>query len=530
MTQARQQPVCAELPDAELAEQIRAGAPVAREASEELRRRHLPRTLDHARRYARGEEAAAQLAGQAFVEELKETLRADPPNRSWRYGLLTQVDRAAGGWAAGSRRDLLAERCTAFLDRARGAAPDADRRRAVEAFEALRAAEQCLLWHAVVEQDPAEVVALHADRRPADVARLTARAQDALRGALLSRHLKRNAGCRPFGRILEVAVGRAEVRENSGLKAHMSGCAACTAVLRTLVEFDEHPRRALAGHLLAWGGDTYVEAPAEPGAAQTAEMAEGAGVGPAGLAGPAPSPGAVRAGFVVVVLVGAAVGVGFSFFLRGGGAVPDTATVEPLPPFGDRGTISATAGPVTFPSSFASPTPSSDSPKPAPVPSSTPTTTPSRTPSQGPPTPPPTPAPPGPIQVGVWARLVNGETGLCLDVYGGRMRNDTDVITMPCSTAAPTQQWMLDQGGQLHNRADSRYCLDSRGSHDKGVGVWVCSGENDINLRFLVDAGARLHPVVSPSYVIAPESNSAGSVISFIPPVGTESDQVWYAG
>lgn len=75
MSQTHQEPVYDELSDAALTERVRAGAPTAYPATEELRRRHLPAVLCYARLCARGQSAADQLAAQAFALAWQEVHR-----------------------------------------------------------------------------------------------------------------------------------------------------------------------------------------------------------------------------------------------------------------------------------------------------------------------------------------------------------------------------------------------------------------------------------------------------------------------
>lgn len=89
---------------------------------------------------------------------------------------------------------------------------------------------------------------------------------------------------------------------------------------------------------------------------------------------------------------------------------------------------------------------------------------------------------------------MNAGSGLCLDIRDGVMDLGTDVITARC-TSSRTQMWRVDSGrGVLQSYADPDFCLDSRGSTDRGVGIWECSsvyGSNGQNLRFTVDSAAR---------------------------------------
>jgi hypothetical protein len=97
---------------------------------------------------------------------------------------------------------------------------------------------------------------------------------------------------------------------------------------------------------------------------------------------------------------------------------------------------------------------------------------------------------------------VNISSGRCLEVAGD-FSNGTDVMTVPC-TSSGSQRWRFDSMwgayGVLQSSADPDYCLDSRGSVDRGVGIWTCSsvyGRNGQNLTFIVDPDGTIRPAIA---------------------------------
>ncbi|MFI9152708.1 ricin-type beta-trefoil lectin domain protein [Streptomyces sp. NPDC053367] len=178
-------------------------------------------------------------------------------------------------------------------------------------------------------------------------------------------------------------------------------------------------------------------------------------------------------------------------------AASQTMRTPPAPP-----PVTVTATVSVTPSPSPSPSRTRTSPPPSPSPSPTPTPTPSRTSAR--PTPSATPKPPPPPAHppnGSFAPVVNTATGRCLDVRDDWFDNGMDVITAVCS-GSPAQQWRYDAERRvLQSYADQEFCLDSRGSADRGVGIWNCDsvwGRNGVNLMFSVDGDGRIRPFVAP--------------------------------
>jgi len=189
-------------------------------------------------------------------------------------------------------------------------------------------------------------------------------------------------------------------------------------------------------------------------------------------------------------------------------------------------TVTATVSVTPSPS----PSPSKTRTSPPPSPSPTPTPTPSRTSAR--PKPPPTataaPKPPSPPN-GTFAQVVNAATGRCLDVRDGWFEDGVDVITAACS-GSPTQQWRYDAERRvLQSYADQDFCLDSRGSTDRGVGIWSCDsvwGRNGVNLMFSIDGEGRIRPYIDPDSAVT----ATGGDGVWLGRIDGGAEQRWRAG
>ena len=145
------------------------------------------------------------------------------------------------------------------------------------------------------------------------------------------------------------------------------------------------------------------------------------------------------------------------------------------------------------------------------------------------PTPTPSPSPAAHAPNGTYAQVVNVSTGRCLDIRDGDLTEGTDVITAPCTSSA-TQLWRVDAArGVVQSSADSDLCLDSRGSVEKGVGVWECDsvdGGHGDNLRFTVDSDGVIRPAIAIETGVTPEGAEGVSLV----PLSGGAEQRWRAG
>ncbi|MGW5368530.1 ricin-type beta-trefoil lectin domain protein, partial [Streptomyces sp. NPDC004011] len=92
------------------------------------------------------------------------------------------------------------------------------------------------------------------------------------------------------------------------------------------------------------------------------------------------------------------------------------------------------------------------------------------------------------------------------------------------------QHWRVDAGpGVLRSAADSGFCLDSRGSTDRGVGIWECDsvyGRNGRNLRFAVDPDGTIRPAIDTGTAVTPDDGDGVALA----PLGGGPAQRWRAG
>ncbi|MFJ2831634.1 RICIN domain-containing protein [Streptomyces sp. NPDC087263] len=495
--------------DAQLTELLRADTPTAYPALRELRLRHRPAVLSYARLCTVGESAARQLTAQAFALATRETARGIDPRGPWRHQLLLLTGRVAASWAA--PLDHRASRLDpGLLDRLResdgaeGPVPPM-----LDAFQSLPSRVQGLIWYGIVDEEPDARTTALIGAVPQDVTYGKQPAFQALRQACLKTRLARSGSprCQDFRRLIEEAAHPENPRYSPDLNAHMVHCGHCAAAYEELGALRDTPRTALAEGLLPWGGGAYV-------------------LGASGSRAPA-ARGAASASWPPsrrLVLASAALGVALAplllYLLTSGGSDPGQAvstvgTPAAPPPVTVTATVSVTPPP--------SPTPTTKSPSPTPTSSPSKTPTPSKTPK-----PSPTPHPPN----STYAQVVNVGSGLCMDVRDGAMSLGADVVAAGC-TSARTQLWRVDAGrGVLQSYADGRFCLDSRGGTDKGIGVWECTAADDYepngkNLHFTVDSRGRISADIFPGFAVTP----FGDRLMLIRDGDVDTDeQRWQAG
>ncbi|MEU4927149.1 RICIN domain-containing protein [Streptomyces yokosukanensis] len=495
---------CADAPDDRLTELLHSPAATAYPALQELRRRHHPAVLSYARLCAASESAARRLATEVVTTAAREAARGVDPALPLRHRLLLLTVRLAVDWARDERTAGLDPALLLVLNTSD--LPDGPAPPLLPAFRSLPSRTQGLIWYGVLEQEPQERTAAFLGLSRADVAHGTPQALEAFAQACLRESLAASDDprCADFRRLIEEAVRPRGPRRSADLDAHLARCPHCTAASEELRALRDTPRQALAEGLLPWGGTAYLRA-AEPPAA------------PARPAVPATWPPRRR-----VLLATAALGVALTPLLvllltpaHTGRRQPAAATPTP-PPVTVTATVSVTPSPSPSPTR-----PPSNSPSPTPA-SPRPTT-----PPPSPPTPAPTASfiPPG----ASFAQVVNLATGRCLDIRDGDVSQGNDVVTAPCSSAR-TQRWRVDSYlGVLRSGADDRFCLDSRGSVDRGVGVWECDsvhGDNGDNLRFTVDPDGTIRPGIAIETALAPDGRH-GVALS---PLSGERDQRWRSG
>ncbi|MGW7358628.1 ricin-type beta-trefoil lectin domain protein [Streptomyces sp. NPDC054802] len=552
-------PGYAALSDAELTERIRAGAPSAHPATQELKRRHMPSLRAYAMLCGRSTLAGNQLAVQAFDLAAQQACRGIGPRGSWGHHLLMTLQRIGLRWAVGSRRARLEPGFAAWLDDNTDPTaphpPDAPGPRLVQTsamlacFYGLPEQTRGILWYATVDDEPDAKVGTFVGVPAGTVPELRVKGQDALRKAYIQAYLEHSGDrkCQGFRRIIDAASQPADGRRSNDLTLHLGECTSCARLMGELMRMADAPGAVLAEGLLGWGGAAYA-AGGPVRARQTPdspiERWENRAALPVFVGSPAargrevavrsvrwrPSLLTVLAAVAVVAFAAgtwAATGSGGSGpdRDRGQAGAEEPSRWEARPPaapptFAPSATITASVTPSKKPSPSPSPATSAPKKKPPAPPKPKPTPSPSKS------------SPPRqvPISVGGWAQVVHAATGLCLDIDGGVMADRTDVLIVPCDGTA-TQRWRLESVGLLRSGADPDYCLDSRGSTDRGVGIWSCSsveGRNGMNLLFAVDSAGAIRPRVAPDFALDPHRGSGGSTLGFEWADG-DSDQRWIA-
>ncbi|MEU1009601.1 RICIN domain-containing protein [Streptomyces sp. NPDC005890] len=501
-------------PDARLTELLRSPTHTAYPALQELRRRHHTAVLGYARLCAVNEPVARRLAAEAFAAAARETARGVEPAVPLRHRLLLLTARLAAAWARDERSVGIDPGLLLVLNatgRPEGPTPPL-----LSAFQSLPSRTQGLLWYGVLDAEPVERTAAFLGLSRTDVAYGTQHALKALAQACLRHRLAASDDprCADFRRLIEEAVRPDAPRHSADLDAHMARCPHCTAAFEDLRALRDAPRQTLAEGLLPWRGTAYLDRE-EP---------------------PAPDPAvAERPSWPPrrrVLLASAGLGVALTPLLvfalvsaRPSDQQPAVATPAP-PPVTVTATVSVTTSPPPSPSPSLSPSPSPSptrsSPSPAPRRASPrPTPSPHRTTPR--PTPPPQPPGTAPAQV------VDLATDRCLDIRYGDLSQGNDVITAPCSSS-PTQRWRVDPYlGVLRSAADDDFCLDSRGSVDRGVGIWECDAvysSNGENLRFTVDPDGTIRPHIAIETAVTP----AGRYGVALSPLDGSREQRWRAG
>ncbi|MEU0393528.1 RICIN domain-containing protein [Streptomyces sp. NPDC006208] len=549
-------PVGTALSDAELTERIRAGAPAAHLASQELKRRHQAAVISYARLCGRDQVAGYQLAVQAFGLATQEACRGIEPRGTWRHHLLMHVQRIGATWAAGGRRDLLAPEFAAWIDgTAEGHAPGLPENLRAEAeassamltgFYRLPELTCGVLWYAVVDEEPDATVATYLGIRPDLVPELRIKAQDALRQACIQAYLERSGDrkCLGFRRIIEASARPGDRRYSEDLTLHLAECPSCTGLVTELTRMADDPRAVFAEGLLRWGGAVYAarallrgrldDVPQPPGSTKPAS-------GLARLTALAKSPrsdgtrpnGVRQPRAVLLVAAAVAVAVVAGTLLATASENSDSVRNRAEEPVRQESWPPA-AVPAAAPSASTTASPSASPTKKPKKPSRSPSPSASASAAESPAAAPTKSAPPRAVPIAVgggFIQIVNAESGLCLDIEDGVMENRTDVVTARC-TGARTQQWSVDPNGLLRSNEDPDYCLDSRGDTDRGVGIWSCAsvnGRNGLNLLFTVDGSGAIHPRIAPDFALEPAGDSEGSSLEFDPTDG-DSDQRWTAG
>ncbi|MFD3806865.1 sigma-70 family RNA polymerase sigma factor [Streptomyces sp. NPDC058619] len=423
--------------------------------------RHHSSVLAYARTCCRDLSTAQDLAAEAFARTYRAVAWGAGPEYAWRPYLLTCVRRLAAAWAREGARTQLSDD---FEEWAARLADGQDAEEAVfsaeeeslvlRAYRSLPERWQAVLWHAVVEHEPAAETAGRLGISAGGVGSLVARAREGLREAYLRAHLARTASdeCRHYGGQLAATLRRPGKRLTRDLGRHLQACDGCARAERDLRDVNGRLGVLLVGGILLWNPAAFLSTLGGNGTHLTAGTLNGVQLAGA-RAGAAKWAVAVAVAGTTVTVVG----------LLPGDAGPGTSDRAAAP----ARTAAAPAGPlpaatpvvaIGVPASGTAPSPPTATPLPSGSASAT-----------GSATAPPTSASPSPAPAG--STLVNVGSGLCVGLGGAG--SDLRVQLEKC-TGKASQSWQRLPGRhhthQLRN-ADTGTCLDGTTGGGNLVGV-----------------------------------------------------------
>ncbi|MCU7820992.1 sigma-70 family RNA polymerase sigma factor [Kitasatospora sp. DSM 101779] len=253
------------LSDAELAALLRGGDPhtgsAAQDVMSEVFARHHAAVLAYARTCCRDTATAHDLAAEAFARTCRAVTTGGGPQHAWRPYLLTCVRHVAIEWARDRARTLLSDDFEAWAESlpcgqdTDGAVLAAEERSLVlQAYRSLPERWQAVLWHAVVEHEPAAATANRLGLTVSGIGSLVARACEGLREAYLRAHLNHAASdeCRHYGAVLAASIRRPDKRSTRHLERHLRSCADCARAERDLRDINGRLGAILPAGILLW--------------------------------------------------------------------------------------------------------------------------------------------------------------------------------------------------------------------------------------------------------------------------------------
>ncbi|MFE2131529.1 sigma-70 family RNA polymerase sigma factor [Streptomyces amritsarensis] len=413
---------------------------------DEVFARHHSSVLAYARTCCRDLSTAQDLTAEAFARTYRAVAWGAGPEYAWRPYLLTCVRRLAATWAREAARTRLSDD---FEEWAAQLADGQDTEDAVftaeegslvlRAYRSLPERWQAVLWHSVVEGEPAAETAARLGISAGGVGSLVARAREGLREAYLRAHLDQSASdeCRHYGSQIAARLRRPGTRLTRDLSRHLQGCDDCARAERDLRDVNGRLGVLLLGGILLWNPASFLSALGGNGTHLVAATLNGSQ-----LAGA--KAGAVKwaaAAAVVGTAVTAAVLLPADSGSSGPGrvAAPARTPAAPVGPFPEAAPIAA-IGSAAFATAPATGRPSA---------TTSATATASAT---------PTPASPSPDRTG--AALVNVASGLCVGLGGD---GPDGPLQLAKCTGKPDQRWQRlpahQNTHQLRN-ADTGTCLD----------------------------------------------------------------------
>ncbi|MEU2623844.1 RICIN domain-containing protein [Streptomyces sp. NPDC007157] len=431
------------------------GTPAARhQAVALLLSRHWRATCDYAAVCLASATPATQLVASAAFERVLGRLAGGAVGGALRPQLLVAVRETVRAWAADEAISVVVPELRKTtggrgLSAARPGTPER-RQLAERAFQALPAASQCLLWHTEVEAEPINIPAglLGVDAPTATAALDQAREQFRVGLVRAHRELAPSKECRFYNRLLDVPIRRGGSLLPD-VQQHLTVCRFCRHAAEQLSHFDGGLEVLLAETVLGWGAHRYLDARSGHGAVE----AWPTGTEPASTAVPGGRHRTVsEAGRRKALLAGAGL---VSLALL--------ATVLVAKGWSDDNGV-----PHPGTTTWGAPSASTSRP--------------------GPDGKPPTATSPSPASAGAPVEIAHGrlrslDSGLCLDVRGGRVRVGADLRLGKCADAG-SQQWSYQDDGMLRSALDPSLCLAADpGAHSVVVsGCLVHAGEVSYDL------------------------------------------------
>jgi hypothetical protein len=485
----------------------------------ELLARHWEAVSGYAGQCTTGPQAAGMLTTAAFTRVFGDALRQTGPTAAWRPELLITVRRIVGEWDAGDRRELVHPE---LRSREHGKGRDAlrlppaeDRRLVFRAFQQLSEPARCILWHAEVEAEKAEIPAgllgLGADDIPMELYRSRERFRD---GCLRAhRDLAPGEECRHYSRLLDVSVRRGDAALDPDLRRHMSRCAHCRYAAGQLDHSGGRVAMLLTEALLGWGARAYLDSRPgrHPGIVDAGAEADVAPVRvsvpmPALVPVPVAVPARLPMPMPVTLGVGSELVVGPRHSARGRSRGRDAGR-----PNGRQVVLAVLgiSGCILLPLAlWSSPWSSSG----ADTGNSTTSGTVAGAGVSG--------ASPSWIASGdnpsddvLRGRLHDAATGLCMDVDGGALVVNAEAIVSKCGSS-PTQQWSYEPDGQLRSEADPSLCLASSRNYSLGLGKCTDASASDAkDVRYDFTVQGALVPRWSQELAVTPVSRQNGAAL-----------------
>ncbi len=236
---------------------------------DEVFARHHPSVLAYARTCCRDTATAQDLAAEAFARTYRAIAWGAGPEYAWRPYLLTCVRRLATTWARDAARTRLSDD---FEEWAAQLSDGQDAEDAVfsaeegslvlSAYQSLPERWQAVLWHSVVEHEPAAETAARLGISAGGVGSLVSRAREGLREAYLRAHLDQTASdeCKHYGGQIAARLRRPGKRLTRDLGRHLQGCDDCARAERDLRDVNGRLGVLLLGGILLWNPESFLSA------------------------------------------------------------------------------------------------------------------------------------------------------------------------------------------------------------------------------------------------------------------------------